>query len=162
MENRAAFRFLCSLCLLLLNPSGLRANVPGTTVQWFKFRLDPSGTLSYYKHDRIYDSAVTNMLYYYFPSIAVNCASDILLGFSGSGSTNYINAYFAWRPAFGLASPPPVQFYPGGGFFASDRWGDYSFTTVDPTDSLTFWTVQEHATTSPDAWGTRIGKVPKN
>jgi hypothetical protein len=55
-----------------------------------------------------------------------------------------------------------VQFYPGGGFFGSDRWGDYSFTTVDPTDSTTFWTVQEHSTNFEAAWGTRIGRVKKN
>jgi|SRR6185369_3663227 len=85
-------------------------NVTRSGVQWFKFRLDSGGTLSYYRHDRIYDSAVTNTLYYYYPSITVNCASDILLGFSGSGSTNYIGAYYVWRPAFGPASDPQSAF----------------------------------------------------
>ena len=121
--------------------------------------LEPSGGLSYYRHDRVYDSDVTNALYYYFPSIAVNCASNILLGFSGSSLTNHIGAYYLWRPAVGPASPPPVQFYPGGGYYIFDRWGDYSFTTVDPADSKTFWTVQEHATSFETVWGTRIGKV---
>jgi hypothetical protein len=101
------------------------------------------------------------MLHYYYPSIAVNCASDILLGFSGSSSTNSIAAYYAWRPAGGLGSDPPVLFYEGAGYFGSDRWGDYSFTTVDPIDSTAFWTVQEHATAEPLDWGTRIGKVKK-
>ena len=140
-------------------------NVTRSGVQWFKFRLDSSGILSYYKHDRIYDSAVTNMLYYYFPSIAVNCASDILLGFSGSSSTNHIGAYYVWRPAFGTINEPPIRFYPenqGGGYFNGDRFGDYSFTTVDPIDSTTFWTIQEHATTDPDTWATRVGKVKRS
>jgi hypothetical protein len=144
------------------------APIPKVTrsgVQWFKFRLDSGGTLSYYKHDRIYDSAVTNMLYYYFPSIAVNCASDILLGFSGSSLTNHIGAYYVWRPAFGTINEPPIRFYPenqGGGYFNGDRFGDYSFTTVDPIDSTTFWTIQEHATTDPDTWATRVGKVKRS
>jgi hypothetical protein len=140
-------------------------NVTRSGVQWFKFRLDSSGILSYYKHERIYDSAVTNMLYYYFPSIAVNCASDILLGFSGSSSTNHIGAYYVWRPAFGTINEPPIRFYPenqGGGYFNGDRFGDYSFTTVDPIDSTTFWTIQEHATTDPDTWATRVGKVKRS
>jgi len=105
---------------------------------------------------------VTNMLYYYFPSIAVNCASDILLGFSGSSSTQSIAAYYAWRPAFGSINALPVRFYEvAQAYYDDDRWGDYSFTTVDPIDSTTFWTVQEHATADPLGWGTRIGKVKK-
>ena len=36
---------------------------------------------------------MTNALYYYFPSIAASCASDILLGFSGSSANTNINAY---------------------------------------------------------------------
>ena len=74
-------------------------NVDRSGAQWFKLRLEPSGVLSYYKHGRIYDAAPTNMLWYYFPSIAVNCAADMMLGFSGSSATNYISAYYAWRPA---------------------------------------------------------------
>jgi hypothetical protein len=42
----------------------------------------------------------------------------------------------------------------------SVRWGDYSATVVDPSDDLTFWTLQEYAETdvgsgpSDDRWGT--------
>jgi hypothetical protein len=133
-------------------------------VQWFKFRLEPSGRLSYYRHDRVYDSAVTNMLYYYFPSIAVNCASDILLGFSGSSSNTFIGAYYVWRPAFGPFNEPPVQFHAGEGYYAADdRWGDYSFTCIDPSNELTFWTVQEYARQLPEQlWGTWIAKIKRN
>ena len=139
-------------------------NVTRSGVQWFKFRLDSGGTLSYYKHDRIYDSAdsaVTNVLYYYYPSIAVNCASDILLGFSGSSSNTFISAYYVWRPAAGLVVGPPVLFHAGGGYFDNARTGDYSFTTVDPVGSTTFWTGQMHGTTGSSIWGTRIGKVKR-
>jgi hypothetical protein len=144
------------------NESG--TNVTRSGVQWLKFRLEPSGTPSYYKHDRIYDSAVTNVLYYYFPSIAVNCASDILLGFSGSSSNTFISAYYVWRPAFGTVNEPPIRYYQGGGYFDAARWGDYSFTTVDPTDSTTFWTVQQYAEerTIIPTWGTRIAKIRRH
>jgi hypothetical protein len=76
------------------------------------------------------------------------------------GSTNYIGAYYVWRPAFGPASDPPVCFYAGGAYFDSDRWGDYSFTSVDPIDSNIFWTVQEYVT-SGGIWGTAFGKVKR-
>ena len=39
------------------------------------------------------------------------------------------------------------------------RWGDYSMTTIDPADNMTFWTVGEYyANTSGFNWHTRIGK----
>ena len=39
------------------------------------------------------------------------------------------------------------------------RWGDYSMTTVDPSDGMSFWHVNEYyATNSSFNWHTRIGK----
>jgi hypothetical protein len=42
-------------------------------------------------------------------------------------------------------------------------WGDYSATSLDPVDALTFWTVQEYAAphfgTTNKVWGTWIGAV---
>ncbi|HQU13735.1 MAG TPA: hypothetical protein PKV70_05760, partial [Thermodesulfobacteriota bacterium] len=43
----------------------------------------------------------------------------------------------------------------------SNRWGDYSATVVDPTDNVTFWTVQEYAAipiSGISQWGTWWGK----
>jgi hypothetical protein len=44
--------------------------------------------------------------------------------------------------------------YPAGG--SESRWGDYSATCVDPSDGLTFWTIQEYAKGSEN-WGTWWG-----
>ena len=39
------------------------------------------------------------------------------------------------------------------------RWGDYSYTSIDPADGMSFWTVGEYyANTSSFNWHTRIGK----
>ena len=39
------------------------------------------------------------------------------------------------------------------------RWGDYSMTTIDPADGMSFWTVGEYyATPAAFNWHTRIGK----
>ena len=39
------------------------------------------------------------------------------------------------------------------------RWGDYTMTTVDPADGITFWHTNEYyPTTSDHNWSTRIGK----
>jgi hypothetical protein len=70
-------------------------------VQWFKLKIESDCTLGYWKHGRIYDAATNNPYFYYFPSVAVNCASDALLGFSGSSASNFISAYYVSRPATG-------------------------------------------------------------
>ena len=49
----------------------------------------------------------------------------------------------------------------GGGHqtHSSGRWGDYSMTTIDPVDNLTFWHTNEYyPVTSSANWFTRIGK----
>ena len=39
------------------------------------------------------------------------------------------------------------------------RWGDYSMTTIDPSDNRTFWHVNEYyPTTSSALWATKIGR----
>ena len=38
---------------------------------------------------------------------------------------------------------------------ARNRWGDYSFTDVDPNDDQTIWTFQEYADTPADNWSVR-------
>jgi len=41
----------------------------------------------------------------------------------------------------------------------SNRWGDYSMTTVDPADGTSFWHANEYyVSTSSFNWHTRIGK----
>ena len=88
--------------------------------------------------------------YYYYPSIAVNANGDVGIGFSGSSPTEYAGAYYTAR----AASDPPgtmqsvATLKAGLGYYSiglDNRWGDYSATCVDPTDDLTFWTVQEYA-----------------
>jgi hypothetical protein len=39
----------------------------------------------------------------------------------------------------------------------SNRWGDYSSMSVDPTDDCTFWYTQEYIGAGSSSWRTRIG-----
>jgi hypothetical protein len=119
-------------------------NVDRSAIQWLKLSVDSAG-LSYSAHGRIYDSASTNPFYYYFPSLMVNCSGDIVMGFSGSSETNYIGSYYSWRLANGLGPAKPRAIRAGTTNYLSGRWGDYSATTLDPTDDWSFWTVQEYA-----------------
>ena len=112
-------------------------------------------------------------VFHFFPSIAVNCANDMMLGFTRSSSAVFAEAAFTYR----LASDPPgttrpvTQIKAGEDSYAKDfnsgsiRWGDYSATVVDPVDDRSMWTLQEYARTdvggsaSDDRWGTWWGRL---
>ena len=137
-------------------------------LQWLKLSVDAEGgTLSYSAHGRVYDPASTNPFYYYYPSLMVNGAGDMVMGFSGSNATNYIGAFYTWKPAAGSTTAVPRLIQVGGTGFLSSRWGDYSATTLDPTDDCSFWTVQEYADPSVDPggdwpWATVIAEIRPN
>jgi hypothetical protein len=111
--------------------------------------------------------------HYFFPSIAANANSDACLGFTRSDGSRFAEAVFTGR----LASDPAgtmqsIQLLKAGEssyskFFSGteNRWGDYSNTAVDPSDDLTFWTIQEYASQNAGSgrddgrWGTWWGKI---
>ena len=92
----------------------------------------------------------------HFPSLKVNCNGDMVMGFSGSSSNNYIGAYYSWLFCGSSASTAPFTIRPGTIYYGfGDRWGDYSYTSVDPADDWSFWTTQEYADQSQDLPGSQ-------
>jgi hypothetical protein len=99
-------------------------------------------------------------------SISVNSNGDLALGFSGSHAGQHAAAYFTGRnagdPAGATATPILLRAGQGTYNYAdsggSNRWGDYSLTSVDPVDDFTVWTIQEYARTGNN-WGTWIGEL---
>ncbi len=112
--------------------------------------------------------------WYYYPSIGVNKDNVAAVGFSGSWTTEYAGGYYTIVPPSSGTAEPVALLKAGeapywkalGG--TENRWGDFSATVIDPTDDVTFWTIQEYAQT-PDPvtgasrWGTWWGKFhPSN
>jgi len=141
-------------------------NVDRSAIQWLKLQLNSSGTpLTHVAHGRIYDTAATIPYYYYMPSLMVNTNGDMVIGFSGSRTNEYIGAFYLGRLADGTTSGGPRLVQAGRHYFVGGvQWGDYSYTCLDPVDGTTFWTVQEYAE-NPDFpisagyWGTWIAKI---
>lgn len=113
---------------------------------------------------RVFDSAPSSPRHYFYPGVAVNGQGHAALGFSGSRSTEFISAYTCGR----LASDPlntmqailqtkiGEQSYSVTFGGSSNRWGDYSYLSVDPADDQTIWSFQEYAGTKSGAtstWG---------
>ena len=114
-------------------------------------------------------------VFHTYGSLAVNAANDVCVGFSRTDSTKFIEAAFTGRLGAnipGIMNPVTVLKLGEASYVKTFggsriRWGDYSATVVDPTDDLTFWTLQEYAaldvgpTASDDKWGTWWGsKTP--
>jgi Bacterial Ig-like domain (group 3) len=127
---------------------------------------------------RVFDSTTTNPRSYFYPSVAVNSLGYMVMGFSGSSAAEYVGAYATSRlPSDPLGSLQPVTLIKAGeGAYTitfggiANRWGDYSTTTVDPTDDKTIWTDQEYAGATVPAgspagdstsrWATWIASIP--
>ena len=112
--------------------------------------------------------------WYYYPSIAVNDAGSVALGFSGSSSTEFAGAFFTARRRNDIpgTTHSVTTLKAGVDTYNKDftsgriRWGDFSAMAVDPTDGATFWTLQEYAEaewfpgdcrTDTGRWGTWWG-----
>ncbi len=99
---------------------------------------------------------------YYYGSIAVNAAGAIVIGYTRSGDTEYPSTYASVGKlgAGGVSFNAPLLLkLSTTAYNAFDgspyRWGDYTNTVVDPTDSTKFWTIQEFSDTSGH-YGTQI------
>ncbi|RLD10890.1 MAG: hypothetical protein DRI44_04855, partial [Chlamydiae bacterium] len=115
----------------------------------------------------------TTPMYYAYPSIAVNCNTSIVLGFSGFSTGIYASAYYTGREFTNAANVMQgVRLLKTGEDYyyktfggADNRWGDYSATCVDPANDLKFWTIQEYARqdvgtgANDDRWGTWWGEI---
>ncbi len=104
----------------------------------------------------------------YYPSLAINAAGTVVIGYSGSGPADYASGYVItgalaasgsainFGNAIETAAGRSTYDVTFGG--PSNRWGDYSATTIDPTNPNNFWTVQEFAI-GTNEWGTQITEI---
>jgi hypothetical protein len=80
--------------------------------------------------------------FYAYPSLAVNARGDVLIGFSTFSSATYPSAAYIAIDAAGRVSPVAKLQDGDSPTFVSERWGDYSTTSVDPLNDRDFWTGQ--------------------
>jgi hypothetical protein len=102
-----------------------------------------------------------------YPSIAVNQYNDALIGYARFSGSEYAGGFYSFRAdtdppgvleaetALKTGEAPYVK--TAGG--TSNRWGDYSNTSIDPVDNISFWTIQEYAAAPASRWATWWGQV---
>jgi hypothetical protein len=103
----------------------------------------------------------------WMPSAALDSYGDLAIGYSVSSSTMYPAIRYATATPSSLTTSTPFSgeqaLVNGGGYqsSSSNRWGDYSAMTVDPSDDCTFWYTNEYYSASSSyGWNTRIGHFP--
>ncbi len=134
-----------------------------TGVRWYQFNVT-GGTFPATPAQQQTWTNDNDGLYRFMPSIAVDNAGNTAIGYSTSSSTAFPGIRYAGRlagdPLNDLGQGENTMFSgTGSQTDTNGRWGDYSMTTIDPADGMSFWHVNEYyATTSSFNWHTRIGK----
>jgi Bacterial TSP3 repeat len=141
-------------------------------VRWYELNVPVgSGAPTVVQSGTIFDNAnqTSAARQFWIPSVMVSGQGHAAIGFSTAGTpyradaatagrlatdtlgtlqsvTNYTSSSTAYNPLFD----------PGGS--NGRRWGDYSFTSLDPNDDMTMWTIQEFCD-STDSYGVRVVKL---
>jgi hypothetical protein len=148
------------------NPSTLR-----NSLRWYQFgNLTGAPTIT--QSGTVFDAVNgngANANWYWIPSVAVNGQGHAAMGFSAAGITR-ADAAFTGRLATDALGTMPgpltritnttFDYNPAltPGNSNPRRWGDFSFTSVDPIDDMSIWTVQEF-TNAADSYGVRVAKL---
>ena len=101
-----------------------------------------------------------------FPSIAVNDFGDVVIGATGTSTTEFASSYaIVGRTTAGITTfNQPLLLKAGVSDYErldsnnKNRWGDYSATTVDPADPGIIWTNQEFVS-STNNWSTQVTEL---
>src|SRR6266576_518570 len=134
-----------------------------TGVRWYQFDVT-GGT---FPATPVQQQTWTNGgdgLYRFMSSIAVDNAGNTVIGYSVSSSSIFPGIRYAGR----LEGDPPGNLGQGEGIMTNGggaetsgfgRWGDYTYTAIDPSNGMDFWHVNEyHVSTGNANWATKIGK----
>jgi hypothetical protein len=134
-----------------------------TAVTWYQFDVT-GGTFPATPLQQQEFTNGNDGLFRWMGSIAVDQNGNTAIGYSVSSSDMFPAIRYAGRlsgdPLNDLAQGEANMFSgTGAQTDTNGRWGDYSMTTIDPTDGITFFHANEYyATTGSFDWNTRIGK----
>ena len=138
-------------------------------VRWYDFRLSgtPDATCPSYPciHQQGTIADVANGRSRWMPSIAMDSAENVLVGYSTTGkingTENHSSRYTgrAKTDPLGSMTVPETTVATGtANNTSTTRWGDYASMSVDPADDCTFWYVSQYFT-AQNLWSTQIASA---
>jgi len=154
--------------------TGVASNTPDRdAVRWYKIGSF-TGTPTLSDSGTFYDNQVSGQSYW-IPSLNVSGQGHMVLAcnFAKGGSVGtgqYVGAMISGHlatDAAGVTQPATLIDESSSGYYPStpspdgmtkERWGDYSYTSLDPADDMTLWTTQEFAVDGTH-WGVRVIQI---
>lgn len=144
-------------------------------VRWYEFQ-NLTTTPTVVQSGTVFDNAATRAAarQYWIPSVAVTGQGHAVMGMTMAGTPVGATPVFVGRlvgDTLGTMNGPPTVAAatfgtttanynppsdPGGA--NGRRWGDYSFTVVDPLDDMTVWTIQEY-NQALNSYAVRAGRL---
>ena len=126
-------------------------------IRWFELRKSGAGEWQL----RQEGTHAPGNHHYFMGSAAMDRMGNIALGYNASSTTLSPSIHYAVHQVgdpLGTLQAEAILHTGGGSQTGTDRWGDYSALSVDPSDGCTFWyTTEYYASTSAINWRTRIG-----
>jgi hypothetical protein len=134
-----------------------------TAVSWYQFDVT-GGTFPATPVQQQEWTNGNDGLWRWMASIAVDQNGNTAIGYSTSNTDIFAGIRYAGRlesdPPGNLAQGEAIMTDGGGAqTHALGRWGDYTYLSIDPSNGMDFWHVNEYFTaTSSASWATKIGK----
>ena len=135
-----------------------------TAVRWYQFNVTGGNFPANPAQQQSWTNG-NDGLWRWMPSIAVDQNGNTAIGYSTSSPSIFPSIRYAGRLAIdalnNLAQGEAIMTIGGGSqLHSAGRWGDYSMTTIDPSDNKTFWHVNEYyPTTSNASWATQHRQI---
>ena len=142
-------------------------------VRWYELSGIHSGqTPAIVQSGTVFQSSAGNtsdQRSYWMGAIMVSGQGHAAMGFSVAGINEHANAGTVGRlaqDALGTMRTPVLYtasssaYNPSGdsGGTSGRRWGDYSYTSLDPSDDMTMWTIQEFCNAT-DSYGVQVVRL---
>jgi len=145
-----------------------RANTTGFAApRWYQLDVTGGTVAANIAQAATWDPNAANVMHRFMPSLALDRAGNMALGYSTSNATapNFPSIQYAGRlagdPINTFSQTEQMMFTGTASQTTSSRWGDYTTMSLDP-DGCTFWFTNQYANPASQAanmrWRTRIGK----
>ncbi|MBX3118606.1 MAG: hypothetical protein KF784_06045 [Fimbriimonadaceae bacterium] len=129
--------------------------------RWYEIQ-NFTGTPSLRQSGTVFDPAASNASSYWFGAAAMSGQGHMAISFSNAGPAQRAEIAAAGRFAsdpLGTTQSPTVIQTSSSDYniqtTGTQRWGDYSYVAVDPTDRMTMWSFQEYCDAN-NSWGVRV------
>jgi hypothetical protein len=144
-------------------------------VRWYELNgirsIDNGGTPVVVQSGTVFNNATTvaTARQYWIPTVMVSGQGHAAFGYSTAGTPFHADAATNGRlvgdtlgtsGAVAMYTASGTAYNPAGdtGGTGGRRWGDYSFTCLDPLDDMTFWTIQEYCN-GTNTYGCQVAKL---